>query len=341
MKILSIAIPCYNSAAYMENCIHSLMGEADDLEIIIVDDGSKKDNTAQIADEYAAKYPSVIKAVHQENGGHGEAVNTGLRNATGVYYKVIDSDDWADPQALHQVVARMKELEEKGTGVDLFLANFIYDKVGASHKKTMEFRNAFPVDQVFEWNQIGHMRQTQYILMHNIFYRRSVLAESGLVLPSHTFYVDNIFAFQPYPYVRKLYYMDVDLYHYYIGREDQSVNEKIMIGRIDQQIKVNKIMIDIMAEQDFSDKDPQLERIMFIYLDKIMGVTSALLLVDGSEEALKKKAQVWEYLREKDEKLYRRLRSTLVGRVLNLPGVLGRKVSLAGYKFAQKLVGFN
>ena len=52
------------------------------MEILIIDDGSTKDRTAEIADEYAAKYPTIVKAVHQENGGHGEAVNAGLRNAT-------------------------------------------------------------------------------------------------------------------------------------------------------------------------------------------------------------------------------------------------------------------
>lgn len=65
------------------------------MEILIVDDGSK-DDTAAIADEYAEKYPTIVKAIHQENGGHGEAVNAGIRNATGLYFKVVDSDDWVD-----------------------------------------------------------------------------------------------------------------------------------------------------------------------------------------------------------------------------------------------------
>ena len=99
MKLLSIAVPCYNSAAYMEHCIESLLKGGEEVEIIIVDDGSTKDNTAEIADRYAKQYPSIIKAVHQENGGHGEAVNTGLKNATGLYFKVVDSDDWVDEES--------------------------------------------------------------------------------------------------------------------------------------------------------------------------------------------------------------------------------------------------
>ena len=99
MKLLSIAVPCYNSEDYMRHCIETLLPGGEDVEIIIVDDGSTKDRTAEIADEYAAKYPGIVKAVHQENGGHGEAVNTGLRNATGLYFKVVDSDDWLDTES--------------------------------------------------------------------------------------------------------------------------------------------------------------------------------------------------------------------------------------------------
>ena len=98
MKLLSFAIPCYNSEDYMEHCIESILPGGEDVEIIIVDDGSK-DRTAEIADRYAEKYPTIVKAIHQENGGHGEAVNTGLKNATGIYFKVVDSDDWVDHDA--------------------------------------------------------------------------------------------------------------------------------------------------------------------------------------------------------------------------------------------------
>ena len=341
MKILTVAIPCYNSAAYMEKCINSVLPAGDDVEILIVDDGSAKDNTAEIADRYEREYPGIVRAIHQENGGHGAAVNTGIANATGLYFKVIDSDDWADEKALLPVVNKLKELEYAGTPVDMFLANFIYDKEGARRKKVMHFRHAFPVDEVFDWSSMRHMKQTQYILMHNIFYRRNVLIKSGLKLPEHTFYVDNIFAFQPYPYVEKIYYMDINFYHYYIGREDQSVNEQVMIGRIDQQIKVNKIMIDIMAEQDFRGKDRHVKKTMMIYLDKIMGVTSALCLVSGTEENLEKKKEVWKYLKKKNRGIYRRLRRTTMGVWLNLPGWLGRKASVRAYKVARKLVGFN
>ncbi|MCC8066696.1 MAG: glycosyltransferase family 2 protein [Clostridiales bacterium] len=340
MKILTIAIPCYNSEAYMEKCIQSILPVGDAVEILIVDDGSTKDRTPQIADSYAARYPDIVRAVHQENGGHGEAVNAGLRNASGRYYKVVDSDDWVNTKGLAKIVRRMKELEEEG-GVDLLLANFVYDKVGARHKRLMRFTNVFPQEQIFTWDEMRKMHLAQYLLMHNIFYRTQMLRDCGMELPKHTFYVDNIFAFQPLPYVKRLYYMDVNLYHYFIGREDQSVNESVMIGRIDQQIRVNKIMIDVMAAENFSDKSEKVKTYMAKYLTNIMTVTSIMLILSGTDEALAKKADVWAYLQEKDETLYRSIRHNIFGIFMNLPGKAGRKVSIGAYKAAQKIVGFN
>jgi len=108
MKLLSVAIPCYNSEAYMRNCIESLLPGGDEVEILIVDDGSAKDRTAQIADEYEEKYPGICRAIHQENGGHGAAVNAGLRAATGIYFKVVDSDDWVNEEAYREVLETLR-----------------------------------------------------------------------------------------------------------------------------------------------------------------------------------------------------------------------------------------
>ena len=106
-KILTIAVPCYNSEAYTEHCIDSLLKAGEDVEILIVDDGST-DGTAAIADRYEAEYPEIVRAIHKENGGHGSAVNTGLQEASGLYYKVVDSDDFLKEQK-----SRSSDLEAK------------------------------------------------------------------------------------------------------------------------------------------------------------------------------------------------------------------------------------
>ena len=75
-------------------------------------------------------------------------------------------------------------------------------------------------------------------------YRTELLKMCGLQLPKHTFYVDNLFVFEPLPYVKNIYYLDVNFYRYFIGRDDQSVTEANMIKRIDQQLRVTKLMIE-------------------------------------------------------------------------------------------------
>ena len=134
MKLLSIAIPCYNSEAYMEKCIESLLKGGEEVEILVVNDGSS-DRTAEIADAYAEKYPTIIKAIHQENGGHGEAVNAGIRNATGLYFKVVDSDDWVNEEAYKQILKTLEELTRGPKTLDMLISNFVYEKQGASSKK--------------------------------------------------------------------------------------------------------------------------------------------------------------------------------------------------------------
>ena len=337
MKLLSIAIPCYNSEKYMRKCIDSLLVGGEDVEILIVDDGST-DNTAAIADEYARKYPTIVRAIHQENGGHGEAVNAGIRNATGLYFKVVDSDDWVDEEAYLKILDKLREIAGGSVTLDMLLANYVYEKVGVTHKKVMR-QLGFPKDQVFTWSDVRHFYKGHYILMHSVIYRTKLLRECGLELPKHTFYVDNIYVYKPLPFVRTIYYMDVDFYRYFIGREDQSVNEKVMIGRIDQQIRVNKIMLD---EVDLNKvTNHKCRKYMINYLEIITVVTTAMLLRSGTEENLQKKRELWKYIKDKDIVLFHRLRNGIMGQTMNLPGKGGRKISVAAYRLSQKVVGFN
>lgn len=322
----------------MRHCVDSLLEGGEEVEILIVDDGSK-DGTAQIADEYASKYPTIVRAIHQENGGHGEAVNTGLLNATGYYYKVVDSDDWVNKAAYHDILEVLRKMVRENISLDMLLSNFVYEKQGARRKKVMSYRNMFPQDEVITWDDMRFLKKSQYILMHSVIYRTELLRECGLKLPKHTFYVDNIFVYQPLPYVKTIYYLDVNFYRYFIGRGDQSVNEKVMIGRIDQQIRVTHIMLETYNVWKIENK--KLRKYMMNYLDIMMMVSSILLIRSGTDENFKKKQELWKYLKNLDRKLYRKLRYSIMGRSSNLPGKGGRKVSIMAYQIVRKFYGFN
>ncbi|MDD2968908.1 MAG: glycosyltransferase family A protein [Lachnospiraceae bacterium] len=341
MKLLTITIPCYNSEAYMGKCIDSLLPGGDDVEIIVVDDGSK-DHTKEIGESYQRKYPGIVRVISKENGGHGSAVNTGLEHANGMYFKVVDSDDWVKESEYIKILDKLRELAGGDSVLDMLISNFVYEKVGEKKNKVMSYRHTLPKDRLFEWKDIRHFRKGQYILMHSVIYRTKLLRDCGLKLPEHTFYVDNIFVFEPLPYVKKMYYMDVNFYRYFIGREDQSVNEKVMIGRIDQQIRVNKIMVDYyIAKKNEMQIHSKIKGYMRDYLDIITTISSVMLICSGTQENLEKKQELWNYIKQKDKFLFAQLRYGLLGSSMNLPGKGGRKISVEAYRICRRFFKFN
>lgn len=342
-KCLTVTVPCYNSESYLERCVESLLKERDGLEIILVDDGST-DRTGQLADQYARAYPDVVRVVHKKNGGHGSGVNAGLMLANGIYFKVVDSDDWLDEAAFHKLMSVLRfwcrTKEEKRP--DLVVCNYVYDHLEEGKTKAVRYGNLFPEQKICRWDEIGCFSPEQYLVMHALIFRTGVLYDCGLKLPEHTFYVDNIYVFEPLPYVRNMYYLDVNFYRYFIGRSDQSVNEKVMTGRIDQQIKVNQIMTDYFVEKksEIIGNKP-LAKYMLSYLDIITTISSILLIRINTPESLEKKRELLNYIRQRDKKVYRKLRYGLLGNCMNLPGKTGRWISVEGYKICQKFFGFN
>ena len=338
MKLLSVVVPCYNSSAYMRRCIDSLLPGGEDLELLIVDDGSR-DNTLAIAQAYAREYPSIVQVIHQENAGHGGAINTGLKHASGQYFKVVDSDDWVDEGALSKVLDRLRRFDRGAQEIDLLIANYVYDKAGAKHKKVMQYRRALPKETALTWSDVRRLPLGHYILMHSVIYRTGLLRACGLRLPEHTFYVDNLFVYQPMRDVRTLYYMDVDLYHYFIGREDQSVHESVMIRRIDQQLLVNRLMLHSVDLEVLGDERQR--QYLFSYLEIITMVSTVLLFRAGTAEADAKRRALWQEIERSVPGVYRQLRSGIMGHIANLPGQFGRGAALGCYTVAQKLFGFN
>lgn len=324
MKLISFVVPCYNSSSYMHHALDTILEIKEDIELIIVNDGST-DDTLKIAKEYQKKYPQVIKVIDKENGGHGSGVNAGLGIASGKYFKVVDSDDWVDTSSLKKVVATLKK-----QNIDMLIVNYVYEKEGSP--KEMGYLNVFKENEIFTWQEVGHFKVSEYLLMHSVFYKTSLLKEIHLTLPEHTFYVDNIFVYYPLPFVKTMYYLNVPLYRYFIGRTDQSVNERVMIGRVDEQIKVTKMMIDFFDPLTIEPKS--LQKYLIHYLDIMMTISTILLKLANTKEANLKSKELWNYLKEKNKSVYKKLK---IARLAKLP----RFISVPGYKIARKIFKFN
>lgn len=338
MKYISFAVPCFNSENYMKRCVDSLLAGGDEVEIILIDDGST-DRTAEISDEYQKKYPHIVRAVHKENGGHGSGVNKGLEMATGVFYKVVDSDDWLDRDAYLKLLEKIRSFGEGYP--DLLVCNYVYDHLGEGKSRVMDYRNIFPQERKCGWNDIGKFRPSQYLIMHSLMFRTDILKKSGVRLPEHTFYVDNLFSYQPLPYVKEIYYLDLNLYHYYLGREDQSVNEKVLMKRIDQQIYVTEMVAKAVDLEQVKESYPKLAAYMVRNISIMLSISSIHLLLIETSEAMKKRKELWERIRDYDQSLYRKLRYFTLSGFTYLPGKIGGKLTVGGYRFARKIYRFQ
>lgn len=321
----------------MKRCIESLLPGGRDCEIVIVDDGST-DDTGEIAEAYAALHPDIVKVVHKSNGGHGSGVNRGLELATGRFFKVVDSDDWLEREALHTLLAAIKVLQD---GVDMFVCNYVYDHLLENRQKTVGFGNVFPEGRICSWQDMGHFTPSQYLVMHALVFRTAVLRECGIKLPEHTFYVDNLFAYKPLPWVKYIFYLDVDLYHYFLGREDQSVTEENYKKRIDQQIRVTEMVIDSVDINRVKSRLPKLAAYMTRNISVMLSISSVYLLMTGTREAMQKRRALWNDIRKKDIRLYRKLRYTTLSGLTYLPGRLGGLLTLKGYRLAKKRYQFG
>ena len=263
MKLLSIIVPSYNSQDYLDRCLDTLIVGGPEVEVIVIDDGST-DRTAALAQTYVDRYPEIVSLVRKENGGHGSAVNLGLALATGVYYKVVDSDDWLDIEAYRRVLDLLRSQEKAGVCLDLLVVNYVYEYFYNGTRNVVNYSNVFPEGRLIGWEYLRKMRISQLMSMHSMIYRTALLRESGLLLPEHTFYVDGIVAYQPLPLVQRMMYLNADLYRYFIGRSDQSVNTANIIKRIDQHLRVTQIVLETYhLEQDVQNK--HLRRYLYRY----------------------------------------------------------------------------
>ena len=310
-KTITFGIPSYNAAADMDHCITSILegsAYASDVEIIIVDDGSH-DETPQKADEWEARYPGIIRAVHQENGGHGMAVMAGLREAQGIYYKVVDSDDWLDGQALSAMLSILRGFIERDLRVDLFISNYVYEKVHEGTHNTVSYRMALPRKKIFGWDEMGRFRPDQNLLMHSLC-------------------------------CRTMYYADIDLYRYFIGREGQSVNEATMVKRLDQQFRVTRIMMSSFHLFDDIESS-RLRSYMMGYFTMMMAICSVFTKLSDEEGADERLKQLWADLKEFDARMYRHARYGVLGFFTNLRGRAGEKTTVGIYHMASKIFKFN
>ena len=339
--LVTFVMPCYNSAAFMKRGIESLIAGVEaaghPCEILLINDGSS-DDTSLIAHRYADAFPEVT-AIDQENTNWGGVVNHGLRRAHGTYFKIIDSDDYFDELALYRVLDALAHLVETQQAPDLLITNYTYDHQRSGTQRVMQYRKFFPQNRVFKWAEMGRQGQDKFIMIHAAWYKTAILRESNVRLPEGISYTDGLLLLHPMPYVKTLYYMNIEPYHYIIGREGQSVEIDVVKKHIDEQLTVTRLAISDIDYAPLYEREPNCAMLMTGYVSCMMSVSTLHLFMIGTPEALGKNRRLWSYLIEKNPTLYGNVKWSWAGRG-NRKTRIGRLIALLGYNLAQRIYKF-
>lgn len=321
----------------MEKCIESLLRGGERVEIIIINDGSK-DRTGEIADSYVSKYPNIVRVVHQENGGHGEGINQGLARATGKYFKVVDSDDVLS-EDFPAFLDKLEALEEGG-GVDLFITNYFYVHTDGKGDRSICYKSVLPTDRVFAWSDTKRFKLHQMLTIHSCTFRTELMQKTAVeALPKHVFYEDNLMICRVLHAVRRMYYMNIDMYRYWIGRPDQSVQEEVMKKRYTHQLLVTERCFKICKLDDVPEK--MLKKYLKHEFFVMMGISVLYARLNKSDEADANLDKMWQDCIDHDEKWGKHFRYRTPLRLICIRGKFGRNFATFIYRLANKVVRFN
>lgn len=255
MKVLSLIVPAYNSASFLDICIPSLLNKTvlEKLEIIIVNDGST-DATASVAEKYCGMYPGSVRLISQENKGHGGALNTGCAAAQGKYLKVIDADDWVESQ---NIPAFLDALEQ--TNSDVILTHFKTIDVSTGDVRKWrsypaEFEGNLSLEEIMaDWRSFYRC-----LTFHGITYNTAFYRTYGIRLSEHVFYEDYEYSTFPCCHAKTITPLNLFIYNYRIGDVNQSVSAANKLKRIGHlETVLNRMNREICLSCELSEGGKQ------------------------------------------------------------------------------------
>lgn len=251
----SVIIPVYNVAAYLENCVDSLLHQQKMegyLEILLVDDGST-DESGQICDRLAEEHPAV-KVVHKENGGLSSARNTGIQHAVGEYVLFVDSDDYVEGNLCQELE---KALNQYGETDAICFGGIEDDGVHPSPMRRVPVEDTVCTVDGREFLKKQYRDQNLNVEACLYCYRRQFLLDQNLTFKEGILHEDVEFTPRALMRCGQVLEIPGDYYHYMVRdnsistQKDKTKNIKDLFGTLAEQVR--------MAERQ---PDPELERWM-------------------------------------------------------------------------------
>ena len=203
--LFSIIIPVYNTSAYLESCIQSLIDQDEtSFEIIAVDDGSTDDSRQVL--ETISQQDTRLRVFSKKNGGQGSARNLALTKARGPFVIFVDSDDTVAADLLSQI---LPHLSDSDLDIVSFGIDFRNDSGRTVAKRAPTTSFCSTGEDIF----IDAMLDRNFLTsVCNKVYRRSLLVENSIDFPELRAYEDSVFSRQVALYARKVLFLKKSLY---------------------------------------------------------------------------------------------------------------------------------
>ncbi len=338
MKLLTLVIPSYNVERFLRRCVERMVPAGGELDVLIVDDGST-DGTPAVADALAADYPEIVRVIHQENGGHGEGLNQGIRCARGVYLKSVDADDRIDTESLRALLNLLRKHASPETRADLVINDYVYDREDRESIFQVRYHHVFHADRMDTWETCRHFPLWKQFMIHSMCYRTELLRAHDYTLPKHTFYEDNLYIYQPLPWVRTVLYLPHPLYGYTVGQENQSVSEKNILLRMDQNTRMVTQTVCTWTWAQIQAQPRHLREYMMSFLGGQLLNVTVLHERAHNDRSRALNREMWETIQAFDPELYRRLRRHPSVAVVVRCGPVIRRLTYLVSRAAQKRLG--
>lgn len=305
-KILTISVAAYNLGDMIRTNLESFCNSSiiNDIEVIVTDDESK-DNTAQIVEEFVEKYPNSVKLIKQKNSGPGSTVNSGIKNATGKYFKMVDGDDWVETENLETFINYLKN-----TDADIVLTN--YEIYSDKEKKIIE-KNKLELEENKE-AKFEDVCKNLKLDMHHTTIKTEILQKNNIIL-DNGFYTDVEYLLLPMEFAKTVVYYNLDIYIYRIARAGQSVSIPSMQKNIEMHDLVLKRLIKFYENNSKlgnNTKDYLSNRIS-IMADTQLGI---LLTFEPRKEIKDKIKEFNKYLRDASTDIYNKYKKSKKSRLL-------------------------
>lgn len=240
-KLLTVSVASYNVEKTLRKTLDSFCDKRyiDYIEVLIEDDGST-DKTQDIGKEYEMKYPQSFRYIKKDNGGHGSTINKSIELAQGLYFKVIDGDDWVDNNDFNElinVLKKYKELYDDNKSIpELILSNYAEAVNNTESVKKIKLFDCIDPCRVYDINEIDILNS---MTIHTITVKTSILKENNVRITEKCYYVDVEYIMWCIYLSNSIVFYDITPYMYRVANENQSISKNSLIKNIKMQERVS------------------------------------------------------------------------------------------------------